>query len=125
MKGSGKYDWVRIVQIIDRKNALIITVKPTCDPTDEAIDKTRTSIFFTADASNNFCLQKEANIVSLYVIGLDEKQNVSETGNVLEIVRNVATAHLGSYLGIQKEEWKTFCKNMLSLYKPDDIHHRH
>jgi hypothetical protein len=119
LKGSGKYDWVKIIQINERETAFIITVKPTHDPTDKDADKAQTSHFFTSESINNFCLQMEAEKVSFYVIGLNEKQNISEADGTIEIIRNVATANIGSYFGIQKAEWTAFCTNFLDLYKND------
>jgi hypothetical protein len=114
LKGSGKYDWVKIIDIYQGENEFVITVKPTYDPTGDNPDKTKVSHFFTREATNNFCLQKDDKSLALYVIGLGEKQNVSETENVIETTRNIAVANLGSYLGIQKGEWTTFCENFLS-----------
>ena len=114
LKGTGKYDWVRITDIYEGEDEFVITVKPTYDPTADDQDKKAVSHFFTDEASNNFCLQKDDKSVALYVIGLNEKQNVSETDNMIETVRNAAVANLGSYLGIQKSEWTIFCKNFLS-----------
>lgn len=121
LKGSGKYDWVKIERIVENENLIFITVKPTSNPTDEDADKARTSHFFTAESNNNFCLLKDADKVSFYVIGLNEKQNTSEAKNTLEVIRNVATANIGSYLGIQKAEWETFCSNFLDLYNLDEV----
>ena len=114
LKGSGKYDWVRVIDIYDGEDVFVITVKPTYDPTEKNSDEKTISHFFTDEATNNFCLQRDEKSVALYVIGLNEKQNVSETDNMVESVRNAAVANVGSYLGIQKGEWTTFCKNFLS-----------
>ena len=114
LKGSGKYDWVKIIDIYEDNDEFVITVKPTYDPTEDNPDKNVVSHFFTDEATNNFCLQNDDKSVALYVIGLNEKQNASETGNMIETVRNVAVANMGSYLGIQKSEWTTFCENFLS-----------
>jgi hypothetical protein len=112
LPGSGKYDWVKIVDIHDAPDEIVITVQPTRDPTEKDADKDSTSHFFTSDSRNNFCLQKEDNSLSVYVIGVHEKANTSETGGVIESLRNVATASFG-WLGFQKIEWKTFCENFL------------
>jgi hypothetical protein len=114
LKGSGKYDWVKVIEIYEASNELIITVEPTYNPTTEPLDKTVTSHFFTSQATNNFCLLKDADSISLYVIGLVEKQNTQEAKNIFEQARNIATANLGSYLGIQTGEWETFCENFLN-----------
>ncbi len=112
MTGSGKYDWIKIINIRETADELVITVKPTFDPTAEKPDKNLISHFFTDESTNNFCLLRERKTVSLYVIGLNEKQNTSETKNALETVRNVAV-NLGTYLGIQKSEWEKFCHHFL------------
>ncbi len=113
MPGSGKYDWVRFIEIYEAANELVLTVTPTYDPTAAPPDKQATSHFMTSEATNNFCLLKDENSLSLYVIGLDEKHNTSETESTLEIIRNFVTANVGYYLGVQKTEWTTFCKNFL------------
>ncbi|MEP6900851.1 MAG: hypothetical protein ABJA66_03815 [Actinomycetota bacterium] len=113
LKGTLKYDWIRILDIVEAADEFIITVKPASDPTAEKTDKSVISHFFTDESTNNFCLLKRANTVAFYVIGLDEKQNTSETKNALETIRNVAV-NLGSYLGIQKGEWEKFCHDFLN-----------
>ncbi|HLM00090.1 MAG TPA: hypothetical protein VK400_03480 [Pyrinomonadaceae bacterium] len=113
LPGSGKNDWVKIIDIHDAANEVVISVQPIYDPTGgKEIDRDRTSHFFSSEASNNFCLQKEEAALSIYVIGLHEKPNTSESGGIVEAVRNVATASFG-WLGFQKVEWKTFCENFL------------
>ena len=112
LPGSGKHDWVKIVDIHDASDEVVITVQPTYDPTEKDAGKDATSHFFTSDSRNNFCLQKKDGSLAVYVIGLHEKPNTSESGGVLESVRNVATASFG-WLGFQKVEWKTFCENFL------------
>lgn len=112
LKGSGKYDWVRVLNITDAPDEFIITVKPTFDPTDENADEQTVSHFFTDAATNNFCLVRKAATVSLAVIGLGEKQNTDETKNALETIRNVAV-NLGTYLGVQKTEWEKFCHGFI------------
>lgn len=115
MTGSGKYDWVRIIEIVNEAGEAIVTIKPSPDPTDKEPDKNVTSHFFTSDATNNFCLEKRDAVVSFYVIGLSEKTNTDETESLVGKARNVAVANIGSYFGIQTGEWKTFCKNLLRL----------
>lgn len=120
LKGSGKFDWVRVVEIFEAENETVITVKPTFDPTDKDADRAATSHFFSNVSSNNFCLLKEEQKISLYVIGLEEKQNTGETKNALETLRNVVTANAGYYMGIQKSEWTKFCKDFLDSYQTGD-----
>ena len=112
LKASGKYDWIRIIDIFESENEFIITVKPTFDPTAEKVDESVISHFFTDESTNNFCLCRRRETVTFYVIGLNEKQNTSETGGALETVRNVAV-NIGTYLGIQKSEWEKFCHHFL------------
>lgn len=112
LKGTAKYDWVRVVEIYEAADEFIIKVHPTFDPTAENVDKSVVSHFFISESNNNFCLLKRGKILSLKVIGLNEKMNTSETGNLLESARNVAV-NIGSSLGMQKGEWKIFCHNFL------------
>lgn len=114
LPGSGKNDWVRIIEIHETPDECVLTVRPSSDPTDSP-DKANVSHFFTDDSTNNFCLQKVGKKLNFYVIGLSEKTNTEKTENVLETIRNVATANLGRYLGIQKTQWKTFCESFLEL----------
>jgi len=113
--GSGKYDWVRVIDIYDAPDEFVLTVQPTYNPTATPPDKTVTSHFFKDEATNNFCLQRDDTSVTLYVVGLNEKANVKEADNPLEAARNVATANLGYYLGLQKAMWTEFCKNFLEI----------
>lgn len=115
LPATGKTDWVKIIDIYEREREKILTVQPTFDPTDESNDKTVTSHFFTSDSTNNFCLQLTGNEVKMYVIGLNEISNTSATNNIIESARNLATANLGHFLGIQKAEWTTFCSNFLEI----------
>lgn len=118
MTGSGKCDWVRVIEVVDEAGEAIVTIKPSHDPTEKEPDKEATSHFFTSEASNNLCLEKREAVVSFYVIGLSEKTNTDETGSLLEKARNAAVANIGSYFGIQQGEWKTFCANFLRLSEP-------
>ena len=116
LPGSGKDDWVKIVEIIETEDETVLTLQPSYDPTGGENEKI-TSHFFTDDSTNNFCLQRHGAKLNFYVIGLNEKTNTEETGGVLETVRNYATANLGCLLGIQKTQWETFCQNLLQSEK--------
>lgn len=112
LPGSGKADWVEIVEIYEPDDEIVLTVRPSHDPT-ATENKEKTSHFFTGDSTNNFCLIKENQTIVFFVIGLNEQTNTDDTKNVIETVRNFATAHLGRFLGIQKTQWETFCRNFL------------
>lgn len=114
LHGSGKYDWVKIQDIFEAPNEIVLTVKPTFDPGEKQSDKNVTSHFFTSDATNNFCIERRENIINFCVIGLNEKTNTQEAEGFIEAARNFATANIGSYFGIQKSEWKTFTENFLN-----------
>lgn len=113
LKGSGKYDWVRVMRIHQTPSEIVISVKPTFDPTSD--DQDSISHFFTSEATNNFCLLKNDKTVMFYVIGLDEKTNTDETGSLLEKARNFAAANVGSYFGVQSAEWTKFCRSFLEI----------
>lgn len=113
LKGSGKYDWVKIIAIHETADEAVITVKPSYNPTENQPDKSATSHFFTAESTNNFCLGRNRETVSFYVIGLSEKTNTNETESLIEKARNLAVSNIGSYSGIQTGEWKIFCENFL------------
>jgi hypothetical protein len=115
LHGSGKSDWVRVANIDENSDEVILTVQPTFNPTEDEPDAGVTSHFFTAESTNNFCLQKTGETINFYVVGLHEKSNKQDTNNIIETVRNVATANLGHYLGIQKSVWMTFCENFLEI----------
>ena len=112
LKGSGKYDWVKIIDVFENENEYVITIKPIYDPTKKNPDKSSTSHFFTSESTNNFCILRNFKTVTFYVIGLDEKLNTGETENALETARNAAVK-TASYLGIQKGEWKRFAENFI------------
>jgi hypothetical protein len=111
--GSGKYDWVLVLRILRTEDEMVITVRPSRDPTASADQSGTISHFFHEEARNNFCVQLDDRVVSIYVIGIDERQNVSETGGLVESVRNAAAANLSYFLGIQKGVWNEFCANFL------------
>ena len=113
LKGTGKYDWVKVIEITDNEDEFILTVQPTYDPTAE--NPKIVSHFFTAEARNNFCLQLKDTKIVFYIIGLNEKQNVAPTSEFVEAIRNWVAANVGSYLGLQRDEWTTFAQNFLQL----------
>lgn len=112
LKGSGKYDWVKVIDLFEANDEFVMTVKPTYDPTAEKPDKNVVSHFFTHEATNNFCVVRAAETVKFYVIGLGEKRNTTETDNAVQTARNLAV-NLGSLLGVQTGEWKRFTENFL------------
>jgi hypothetical protein len=114
LAGSGKSDWVRVLDIFEAEDELVITVQPTYDPTADPPDTGKISHFFTADARNNFCAFRHGNAVHMYVIGLNERQNTGHADGLIEAARNAAVANLGYYLGIQKAEWTKFCTHFLA-----------
>ncbi|HEX8638689.1 MAG TPA: hypothetical protein VF692_11540 [Pyrinomonadaceae bacterium] len=113
LPGTGKYDWVKVIDVFEGSNETILTVQPTFDPTDDAPDKSVTSHFFTGESTNNFCLQHDDVKINMYVIGLNEITNTDEAENLFESARNLVTANVGHFLGFQKAEWTTFCNNFL------------
>ncbi len=114
LPGSGKDDWVEITDFHELPDEIILTIQPSHDPTSAARAAT-TSHFFIADSTNNFCLRKRDNTIDFYVIGLNEKTNLSDTAGILETVRNYAAANLGYFLGVQKTQWKIFTENFLEI----------
>ena len=112
--GSGKYDWVRVVEIFDELNEFVLKVKPSHDPTQDPVDPTLISHFFGPEAENNFCVQRNGKTVAFYVIGLSEKQNSKFTDSLIESARNVAVANVGYYSGLQKSVWKQFASNFVA-----------
>ncbi len=116
LPGSGKDDWVKIVEIYDAADEIVLTVQPSPNPTDKE-DNSTTSHFFTNDSTNNFCLKRNGIKLNFYVIGLGEKSNIKDTSGIVETVRNFATANIGHYLGIQKAQWQNFCDNFVEIEK--------
>jgi hypothetical protein len=113
LPGTFKYDWVRVASIRDEADEFIVTVKPTFDPAAAERDESVVSHFFTAESENNFCVARKGARLGMYVIGLNEKMNASETDNALETVRNAAV-NLGTYLGMQRGEWEKFCHHFIN-----------
>lgn len=121
LTGSGKSDWVKIINVSETEDETILTVQPSYNPTETEPNRTVTSHFFTTESTNNFCLQIKGDTLNVYVIGLDEKSNTEATNNFVEAARNVVTANVGHYLGIQKGEWTTFCENFLETGEREEI----
>lgn len=115
LPGTGKADWVKIIEIHDAPDEAVVTVQPTYNPIEKNPDKTVISHFFTNDSRNNFCLERDREALNFYVIGLSEMSNTEDTNNIIETARNFATANLGHYLGFQKAEWTIFCRNFLEI----------
>ncbi|PYT00434.1 MAG: hypothetical protein DMF63_07655 [Acidobacteria bacterium] len=118
--GSGKYDWVRVVEIADEKDEFVLKVKPSHDPTQDPIDPRSISHFFGPEAENNFCVQRNGKTVAFYVIGLNEKQNTKFTDGLIEAARNAAVANVGYYTGLQKAVWKEFASNFVATEEEKD-----
>ena len=117
--GSGKYDWVRVLEIQDEPDEFVLTVKPSHDPTEQPPDTSSTSHFFSPEATNNFCIQRVEKTLAFYVIGLNEHQNTKFTDSLIESARNAAVANIGYYSGLQKAVWKEFCSNMIEAKAED------
>ena len=113
--GSGRTDWVKIIEIIDEPGEAILTVKPSYDPTEKGPKGETNSYFFASDSTNSFCLEKTDAIVSFYVIGRSEGANPNKTGTFIQKARKLAVSKVAAYFEIQKGEWKTFCANFLRL----------
>ena len=113
LHGSGKNDWVRVEDICDFGREMIITLRPTYDPTGDPPQTGRISHFFSAEAINNICAFRQDRSVFLYVIGLNEKLNSGRSSGIIETARNALVANVGYYLGIQKAEWTKFCNSFL------------
>ena len=113
LAGSGKSDWVGIEDIYKADDELVITVRPTYDPTQDPQQTGKVSHFFWNEATNNFCAVRKNSNIAFYVIGLNEKENLGHTEGTFETIRNAAVANFGYYLGIQKIEWTKFCKSFL------------
>lgn len=111
LPGTGKNDWVKIIDFYQSDAEAVLTVQPSHNPTEK--NKNVTSHFFTAEATNNFCLERKGETVNFYVVGLNEKSNTADTKNLLESARNFVTANIGSLTGFQLAEWKTFCERFL------------
>ena len=116
LPGSGKDDWVKIIEIFDAPNEIVLTVQPSPNPTGDA-QASATSHFFIADSTNNFCLQLIGAKIKFSVIGINERTNIKDTNGIVESVRNLATANIGSYFGIQNTQWQTFCDNFIGSEK--------
>jgi len=116
LPGSGKDDWVKIIEIYETADEIVLTIQPSHNPTDEWNQST-TSHFFTGDSTNNFCLQRHGSKIKFYVIGLCEKSNTEDTSGIIEIVRNFATANIGYFFGVQKAQWQDFCDNFVEIEK--------
>ena len=118
--GSGKPDWVRVLEIQDHPDEFVLTVKPSYDPTERPADTSATSHFFGPEATNNFCVQRVGKTLAFYVIGLNEHQNTKFTDSLIESARNAAVANVGYYSGLQKTVWKEFCSNMIGSGKEEE-----
>lgn len=115
LPGTGKPDWVKIVEIHEAPDEVLITVQPSKDPTSENPGENTLSHFFTDDSRNSFCLERTDKFLKCYVIGIHEKTNTENTSGILETARNFATSNLGHYLGVQHLEWTVFCRNLLDI----------
>lgn len=113
--GTGKYDWVRVDSIERPSDEIVLTVTASFDPTEQPPQKEVISHFFRPEATNNFCLRRTGRKLEMYVIGLGEHTNTEFADGIVEAARNVATANLGYYLGLQKSMWKEFCARFIRV----------
>jgi hypothetical protein len=110
--GTGKHDWVRVVEILDGAGEVVLKVKPGIDPTNRSGDGS-ISHFFGPAAENNFCIARRDGAISFSVIGLNQVQNTEFSDGVVESARNAAVANIGYYTGLQGAVWKQFSSNFL------------
>lgn len=113
LPGTGKSDWVRIEDIFQSDNELVVTVRPTYDPTGDPPQTGKVSHFFSSQTTNNFCAFRNGKVIYMYVIGLNEKLNDDHASGLIEKARNALVGNLGYYLGVQKAEWTKFCNSFL------------
>jgi hypothetical protein len=113
LPGTGKSDWVRIEEIQNTDNELVVTVRPTYDPTGDPPQTGKVSHFFSSKTTNNFCTYRNGKTVYIYVIGLNEQLNDDHASGLIEKARNALVGNLGYYLGVQKAEWTKFCNSFL------------
>jgi hypothetical protein len=105
---GGGYDWVRIEDIVEEENNLVITVRPCSNPQNKDKD---TAHFFSSDSSSSFVVKKEGKKVTAGVYGRNEKPNAG-TEKIIDKIRNTAVA-IGAITGFSKLQWKSLVNGIV------------
>ena len=111
-KAGKGYDWVRVIDMEEKKedhaDTLLMTVKPTDDPTSE---NPETAHFFDKAATSTFVVKRNSNCVETSVHGRNEKPN-NDTSRTIDNIRNsvIATGAFGGFADIQ---WQSLTKGLL------------
>ncbi len=112
--GAGD-DWVRIEEISDEEDCLLIRVRPATNPTNPDPDIAH---FFSEEATSNFMIRREGNKVIAGVYGRNEKPNTNTTRTV-DKLRNAAVA-TGAVSGFSKLQWKALVNGLVQREKNAD-----
>ena len=111
--GEG-YDWVRIEEVIEKAEGAdeyaAVRVRPASSPVNANPDVAH---FYTDEATSNFIVKREGNVVTAGVYGRNEKPNVKEADSVLDKLRN-AIVGAGGVTGFSKLQWKALVSGLLS-----------
>jgi hypothetical protein len=110
--GEG-FDWVQVEAIEeDEKEGSVFTlvrVRPATNPNNDRPDVAH---FFSGDATSNFMVRCEGNMVIAGVYGRNERPNAgAET--LVDKTRNVAIA-TGAVAGASKLQWKSLVEGIMS-----------
>ncbi len=108
VSGDG-HDWVVVEAMEDRSDAggdvISIRVRPASSPLNE---QPETQHFLDNTATSTFVVSRVGTSVTAEIHGRNERPN-TETDNLLDKIRNVATA-VGAWLGFADVQWKNLAK---------------
>lgn len=103
--------WVRIENITEEAEKVVVVLKPSYDPTKRPVEKEVTAHFFDRDTLNIITFERDRDKLSAEVRGIAAVVNNqgTEAGDK-EIVNT--TVALGGWLGMQKRQWESFTKSL-------------
>lgn len=109
--GDG-HDWVQIEAIDDRMDeadeVTSMRVRPVSSPLNNQPDVAH---FLNDQATSTFLVSRTGTSVTAEIHGRNEEAN-TETHNLLDKVRNIATA-VGAWLGFSDVQWKSLTKALV------------
>ncbi len=101
-------DWVKIEDIREDENFLVITVRPCSNPQNNKED---TAHFFSSDSSSSFLVKREGRKVTAGVHGRNEKPN-ADADKLVDKIRNTVVA-IGAITGFSKLQWKSLVNGIV------------
>lgn len=105
--------WVRIESIKDQPDKVEIISRPSYDPTERPLRKDITAHFFDKNTLNKLSFERVGNRLIAEVRGINAAINNKPKEADTSIINT--TVALGGWAGMQKRQWDSFTRNLVTL----------